>query len=65
MTVVLLCHPARGFCPLCGQLVPSWQASVTRARAVLSAAMSNDPDLPPVDEPVNPDADPDPDDDDA
>jgi hypothetical protein len=56
----MLNHPARGFCPLCGQLVPSWQASVTRARAVLSAAMSNDPDLPPVDEPVDPDEPADP-----
>jgi hypothetical protein len=60
----MLGHPAHGFCPLCGQLVPGWQASVMRARAVLSAAMSTDPNLPPVDDPLDPDLPDDPDDDD-
>jgi hypothetical protein len=60
----MLRHPSRGFCPLCGQLVPGWDRAVTRARAVLSAAMSNDPDLPPVDDPLDPDEPADPADDD-
>jgi hypothetical protein len=59
--MVMLGHPARGFCPLCGQLVPSWYASVIRARAVLSAAMSDTPDVPDPDAPVDPDLPDDPD----
>jgi hypothetical protein len=61
--VVMLGHPARGFCPLCGQLVPGWERSVMRARAVLSAAMSDDPNVPDPDPPLDPDMPDDPDDD--
>lgn len=54
----MLGQPRRGLCLLCGQVVPGWEASVLRARAILSAAMSDAPDLPDPDEPLEP-ADPD------
>jgi hypothetical protein len=65
-------HPAHAQrCPTCGGPVGPYGlellrvARSTRLRAVLLAGMSNTPDLPPVDEPVDPDLPVDPDDDDA
>ena len=66
-------HPALAVrCPTCGGPVGPYGLELMRVartvkpRAVLSAAMSDDPDLPPVADPVDPDlpADPDPADDD-